>query len=94
MIKGIRPALAEGGKIKIGGLGEPRQSKKGGTYRLPVKLDHFLITKTNRVSDDPNADLEPDTELMAALPADRDGKLRAIPIILHSDEIDEVFPST
>jgi hypothetical protein len=90
VIKGIKPALAEGGKIKIGGLGAERKATGGGTYRLPQKIDHFQITKNTR---DVMGDLEIDKELMAALPQDADGKIRAIPIILHSDEIDEVFPT-
>jgi hypothetical protein len=92
MIKGIRPKLAEAGKIKIGGLGPERKSKKGGTYRLPQKYDYFLITGTNR---DEKGDLEQDTQLMEAIGTDAsDGQIREIPIVLHSDEIDEVFPTT
>ena len=91
MIRGIVPALAEGGKIKIGGLGETRQSKGGGTYRVPLKLDHFLITRTTR---DTAGDLEIDADVMAALKKDADGQVREIPIVLHSDAIDDVFPTT
>lgn len=94
MIKGIRPALAEGGKIKCGRLGEERTSQGGKKFRMPQKLDFFLITKTNR---DAKGDLEIDAALMQALAkshASADGKLREIPIVLHSDEIDECFPST
>jgi hypothetical protein len=91
MIKGIIPALAEGGKIKIGGLGEARTSKGGNTFRLPQKYDHFVVTKTTR---DKTGDLEIDAALMAALPKDADGKCRAIPIVVHSDVIDEVFPTS
>lgn len=90
MIKGINPRLAEAGKIKIGGLGPERKTKSGKKWRPPVKLDHFLITKTTR---DRAGDLEVDKDLMAALETDGDGKVRAIPIVLHSDDIDEVFPS-
>lgn len=92
MIKGITPSLAEGGKIKIGELGEERVSRGSGKkFRMPVKLDYFLITKTTR---DQQGDLELDEELMAALPKDADGQVREIPIVLHSDEIDDVFPTT
>lgn len=92
MIKGLQPALAEGGKIKIGGLGEVRQVRNSDrTYRIPLKLDHFLVTKTTR---DAQGDLEVNEELMAALPKDDDGHCREIPIVLHSDVIDEVFPTT
>jgi len=93
-IKGLTPSLAEGGKIKIGGLGEERQGKNG-SWRMPVKLDHFILTKTHR---DARGDLIQDADLMAALSAsgfaDEDGKLRRLPVMLHSDEIDEVFPTS
>lgn len=90
MIKGITPKLAETGKIKIGGLGPERKKERGGTYRTPQKYDHFLITTTNRT---PAGDLEIDNKLMAELEADTDGEVREIPIVLHSDAIDEVFPT-
>lgn len=91
MIKGIQPALAEGGKIKIGELGDERTSRNGKKWRAPVKLDHFLITGTQR---DEHGDLRIDEALMGALQCDRDGLIRAIPIVLHSDNIDEVFPTS
>ena len=90
MIKNITPKLAEAGKIKIGGLGQERKARGGGTYRLPQKYDHFIITKTNR---NKAGDLEIDTGLMDGLEPDSDGQVRAIPIMLHSDVIDEVFPT-
>jgi len=97
MIHGIQPRLAEAGKIKIGGLGEPRKAKSGKTYRMPRKHDYFTVTRTTRVGGDPDADLEVDEALMAGLRdagyADADGRIRTIPIVLHSDEIDEVFPT-
>lgn len=91
MIKGLMPALAEGGKIKIGGLGPERKSRSGTTFRPPVKLDHFVVTTTSR---DENGDLIVDEALMAELPRDRDGKVRELPIVLHDDDIDQVFPTT
>lgn len=90
MIHGIIPALAEGGKIKIGGLGKEITSRKGTKFRPPQKLDHFVVTKTSR---DAKGDLEIDQAVMAALAKDGDGKVRAIPIVLHSDEIEQVFPT-
>jgi hypothetical protein len=91
-IVGLEPRLAEVGKIKIGGLGAERGKKDGGTFRLPVKFDYFVITTTERNA---KGDLAPDKAIMDALIpkwADKDGKLRAIPIVLHSDDIAEVFP--
>lgn len=90
MIHGLRPKLAEAGKIKIGTLGEERPIR--GTdrkFRLPVKQDHFTITRSIRGTD---GILLADQALMDALPKDKDGKCRAIPIVLHSDLIEEVFP--
>lgn len=98
MIHGITPRLAEGGKIKIGGLGEVR-SGKGGKYRLPEKHDRFTLTKTTRGPDIDGArgDLEVDEELMLSLMhVEENGEtepLREIPIVLHSDDIEEVFPT-
>ena len=96
MIKGINPRLAEAGKIKIGGLGEKR-TKRGGDpknpadqYRLPVKFPHFVITTTQR---NPDGDLIADDLLMSALARDEDDRLTEIPIYVHSDEIDDVFPT-
>lgn len=97
MIHGLRPALAEGGKIKSGHLGPSRQGSNG-PWRPPVKDDHFTVTKTTRGPDAGGArgDLELDVAIMNALKdyKDADGKLRAIPIVLHSDNLEEVFPTT
>ncbi len=92
MIKGLQPRLAEAGKIKIGAKGELKKSGRGNEFRPPVKLDHFLITKTER---DANGDFIVDTEMLAAIGTDADdGHVRSIPIVLHSDRIDEVFPTS
>lgn len=90
MIHDIMPAFTECGKIKLGGLGDERKAKSGGTYRMPVKFDEFVVTKTYRNNE---GDLVPDDDIMGALDKD-DGKLRAIPILLHSDELEEVFPTS
>jgi hypothetical protein len=86
----IRPRICELGKIKIGGLGETRTAQNGGTWRLPVKLDHFVITTLQR---DDKGSLILDEDLMASLAehADRDGKLRQMPIALLSNDVDEVM---
>lgn len=90
MIKDITPQLAEAGKIKIGGLGESRPTKAGGTFRMPVKYSHFVITTTMR-SD--AGDLIHDDLLMSGLDKDEDDQITSLPIYLHSDSIDEVFPT-
>ena len=53
-------ALPERGHIKIGGKGETRQGKSG-SYQLPVKYDHFVITTMVR---DKSGNFERDTDLM------------------------------
>lgn len=89
--------LPELGKIKVGGLGEPKQSQAGGAYRVPMKYDHFLITTMSRGPDKGGArgDLIPDVDLMDQLKAKyadpTDGQLRQIPIFVLSDDIDEVM---
>lgn len=91
------PVLATAGHIKIGGLGEKRQKKNGkgpnDTWQMPVKLNHFLVTKTTRGAD---GNLEQDLDLMSDLEhrwADSDGRIRQLPIVLHSDDLRDVFPS-
>jgi hypothetical protein len=48
IIKGFQPSLKEIGKIKIGNKGEERPKAGGGTFRLPVKFDHFEIVSLMR----------------------------------------------
>jgi len=50
-IKNLVPRLPERGKIKIGKLGERKKSKGDKEFQMPVKLDHFLVTTTERGSD-------------------------------------------
>lgn len=87
-IKGLTPQLAERGKIKIGGLGDERKKKDGsGTYMLPVKFDHFLITTMQR---DAAGRFMPDADLMAKInPAG--AKLIELPVRLLYDDIDLNF---
>ena len=99
MIHGLTPRLAEGGKIKIGGLGEVRKGGSG-AYRLPQKHEYFTITSTQRGPDIEGArgDLLIDQDLMLELTdLDDNGEvqpLTEIPIVVHSDDIDEVFPTS
>jgi hypothetical protein len=98
MIKGLEPQLAEAGKIKIGSLGEKRLKNKAKNkpkdqltdhdyWRPPIKLDHFVITKTTRR----DGKLTVDLAAMDACPKGPGGKVTEIPIVLHSDEIEDVF---
>jgi len=92
MIRNLRPKLAEHGKIKIGRLGEERQTKdKKGTYRLARKLNHFLITTTERDQTGnftPNVSLMEEVAAMVNEPADH---LTTIPVYLLFDDIDSNF---
>jgi|WetSurMetagenome_2_1015567.scaffolds.fasta_scaffold74382_2 hypothetical protein len=90
MIKnGIRPTLAEVGKIKTGFKGEMVKSKSGTSFQPPKKLDYFIITTTVRDKDSGN--LIQDSELMKKLSADSEGKIREIAIRLPFDSIDKNF---
>lgn len=88
----LQPRINELGKVKIGGLGAEKQSRSGGTYRVPAKFDHFLITTMNR---GPKGDLIPDTALMNSLKEfnDHDGKLRQLPIYVLSNEPEDIMQS-
>jgi len=95
--KGLTPRLAEVGKIKIGGKGAERKKTggKSGTYQLPIRYDHFVITNTERGTD---GNFVPDLELMEKIdPRDnwKDGqeyaKPKEIPIIFLFDDIDMNF---
>lgn len=92
----LNPRICELGKIKIGGKSQQeRQSRGGGTWRAPVKFDHFVVTTMQR---SPDGDLAADTDLMAQLAregyADPDGHLRRLPIQLLSNEIPDVLAVT
>jgi hypothetical protein len=79
------PRLAEVGKIKIGMLGkevEAKQSKK--KFRLPIKLDHFLVTTTDK---GPDGNFMPDKSVMKKL----GDTPTEIPIRLLFDDIDMNF---
>lgn len=88
----MAPRLAEHGKIKLGRLGDKRQKKDGsGFYQMPTRLDHFLITTTER---DNTGNFIPNSRLMEQI-AERVGErpdhLTKIPVILLYDEIDQNF---
>ena len=75
------------GRIKIGGLGETRQSKAGNDYQQPVKFDHFMVT-TNVRGEDGN--FERDEEIHAEIgdkPMKLSGRLvgRTVEENLHTE---------
>jgi hypothetical protein len=51
-IKNLTARMPERGKIKAGGKGAERQKQGGsGTYQMPVKYDHFVVTTLQRGQD-------------------------------------------
>lgn len=85
-IYGIMPGLTERGKIKIGRKGESRQGGSAGSYQLPTRLDHFIITTLER---DTTNNFKRDDELYKALGFG--DKLKKIPIMLLFDDLPLVF---
>lgn len=90
-IKGLTPRLAECGKIKIGIKGEARQGKSG-EYRLPKKLDYFIVT-TMEKGDPKKGELDDfivDTDIMEKL----GNNCREIPVRLPYDDPTLNFPTS
>jgi hypothetical protein len=85
LIKNLMPGLTEVGKIKIGKKGELRTGTNG-TWQMPVKLDHFIITTLERDKDN---NFVVDASLMKTLGE----KPRRIPICLLFDSIEANFQS-
>ncbi len=80
-IKDTPIRLAEVGKIKIGGKGEERPTKAGGTFRLPVKFDHFVVTGLER-TDKGKGDFVADPEVMGII---GQGAKELDVLLLHDD---------
>jgi hypothetical protein len=80
------PGLTEVGKIKIGRKGEERTSQSGSKWRVPVKLDHFVVTTLER---DKTDNFVVDQKIMKDLGAEP----KKIPIRLLFDSIEANFQS-
>src|SRR5579885_1550416 len=90
----LKPRLTELGKIKIGGLGEVRRTQEGREWRLPRKDSFFTVTTLQRTD---KGDLAVDRALMDELVAaygDTDGKLRQLPIVVLSDDPEEILQAS
>lgn len=85
LIRNLIPGLPEIGKIKIGRKGELRQGQNG-QWRVPVKLDHFIVTTLERDKDE---NFIQDAEIMKRLGE----KPKKIPIRLLFDSIEGNFQS-
>lgn len=84
-IKNLMPGLVERGKIKIGNKGAERQKQGGGgTYQMPQKLDHFLITTMRRGQD---GNFERDEAVHKRL----GDKPQQIPVVMLYDDIELNF---
>ncbi len=86
LICNLMPGLTEVGKIKIGRKGEERTSQSGGKWRVPVKLDHFVVTTLQR---DQTDNFVVDQKIMKELGPDP----KKIPIRLLFDSIEANFQS-
>jgi len=80
IIQGLIPGLTERGKIKIGMKGAKRTSRSGNEFRLPQKIDHFLVTTLER---DENDNFKKDVVIHKELGA----KPKILPIRLLFDDI-------
>jgi len=96
MIKNLTPRLPEMGGIRAGTKGEEAVSRDGKKFRLPKRLDHYIITTTERNDE---GTLILDTDLMDSLKkSDRaivnsEGNLTGIPIRLLYNDISLNFPT-
>ena len=96
MIKNLTPRLPEMGGIRAGTKGEEVVSGDGKRWRLPKRLNHYLITTPER---DEKGTLILDTELMDSLKksdkaiVDANGNLTGIPIRLLYNDISLNFPT-
>ncbi len=96
MIKNMIPGLPEYGKIKAGKKGEMVESSGGKKFRLPMKLDHYIITTTER---NESGDLILDEDLMNSLKEskhtilNKDENIVGIPIKLLYNDISLNFPT-
>jgi hypothetical protein len=89
LIRNLLPGLTEIGKIKIGKKGTARPTSAGtGTWRPPVKLDHFIVTGLERDAAD-NDNFKVDVQIMKILGE----KPRKIPIRLLFDSVEANFQS-
>jgi hypothetical protein len=94
-IKNLASQLNEAGKIKIGMKGEATTSAKGNDFKLPKKLDHIILTTTEK---DSNENYMMDLDLMERLKKDplltnADKNLVRVPIRLLYDSLDLNFPT-
>lgn len=84
-IKNLVPGLMEMGKIKIGRKGAARQGQNG-TWQLPEKLDHFIVTTMEKGKDN---NFIPDSDIHAKI-----GQApKSIPVRLLYDDPCLNFPT-
>lgn len=86
----LTTSVVEIGKIKIG----KKKPKNERGWCPPEKLDHFLITTLHRGNDENLMVDEPLMESLKQEYADPDGKLRQIPVMFGSNDIEEVLTTS
>lgn len=88
-VDSIVPGLAIIGHVKIGRKGQEKTSGSGAKFRMPEKLDHFIITKRDKGKDD---NFVVDEEMTKKLFLKYGEKPREIDIRLLYDEVQFNFP--
>lgn len=86
-IKGLTPRLCEDGAIRIGMKGKMITSNLGNQFRPPTKLDHFIITTSEK---DVNGDFIQDLEIMKRIGED----CTSINVTVLFDDTDLIFPTS
>lgn len=96
MIKNLSLQLNEAGRIKIGRKGDKTTSAQGKEFQMPVKLDHILLTTTEK---DDSGNYTLDNALMDRIKendtglVNEQGHLTGIPIRLLYDDVEKNFPT-
>lgn len=87
-IVGFPLQLGELGKIKIGKKGEEKKSRAGTKFKMPMKLDHFIVTTTekNKKTDQ----FIEDSGIMEILGED----CTKIPVTVPYNDIDLIIPNS
>lgn len=94
----FQPRLAVAGHIKngintpvVGTDGVQLYDRHNQPKMRPEQLDHYLVTTL--LKDPVTKNFIVDEEVMRVLPKDSDGKCRRIPILVHSDDFRDFFPT-
>ena len=95
-IKNLKFTLNEYGKIKIGGKGKSVEKKAGGSFRVPEKYNHFVLTtneKDETGSFIVDEDLMDDMKTNNHVVLNKDQNIIGLPIRFLYDNYDLNFPN-